>query len=238
MKKLFSKILSASIMFLCCMLSFVSFVKADGPDWLKGKKAEHELFSKLSKDSQEKLIALYKNMINKKEEYGAKKKLFPDMLKKLDSLEANPSKETDKQILPIVTGYVKKDDTIYINYSVLKKFTGYCESRIIEHFQKLGYKGVQSLDRMSRHESIKSLNLFGNVGNNYAYAKNWSIRVPFNYTRRPAGLPDQTQTVPINNNEGTDFPSRYVSPSQLLNNHTNTNTSLSQQLQVFLESLK
>lgn len=223
-------------MSLGCMLSFVSFVKADGPDWLKVGSLEYGLFYKLSKDSQTKLIALYKETIKeKKSNINCKKPFFTNKLRVLDNLLANPSEETDKQILPIVTGYSKKDDIVYINYSVLRGLAGYCRAGVSAYFRGLHYKSAESLDQMTHFESIKSINnLFRNICNTCYYARYWSILVRSDYTRRPAEIPYRT----INKDERTDFPSIYVSGSRLLNNHTNTNTSLGQQLQVFLESFK
>ena len=178
MKKLFSKILSASIMFLCCMLSFVSFVKADGPDWLDPKGSEYRLFFELSEESQTKLIALHKNIINMNEKYNrVKKKLFFDTLKELDSLKANLSKETDKKIIPVVTGYLKKDNNVYTNLSVLTKLTGCCRSSINDCFQELHYRSVNSLGCGTRHGNIQSLNLYGGLCEDIHYNKKWSIKV-------------------------------------------------------------
>lgn len=240
MKKLFNKIMSISIMSLGCMLSFVSFVKADGPDWLKVGSREYVLFSELSKDSQEKLIDLYKKTIKeKKSNIKDRKPSFINKLKALDNLLENPSEEKDKQILPIVTGYLKKDNIVYINFSVFKVLTGHCRSGISGYFNGLDLKSAGSLDQMTHFDSIASLNdLFRSICNKCDYDRCWSILVPSDYTRRLPDIPYQMKSVPINKDEGTDFASIYVSPSRLLNNHTNTNTSLGQQLQVFLESFK
>ena len=178
MKKLFSKILSTSIMFVC--LSFVSFVKADRPDWLAPGRREYKFFFELSDEAQAKLIGLHKRIIgmNGNKYDRSKRELFFDTLKLINSLAANPSKETDPQILPIVTGYLKKDNNVYINLSVLTKLTGCCRSSINGYFQGLHYRSVNSLGGDTHHGNIQSLNLPGGLCDDFDYTRKWGIKVP------------------------------------------------------------